>query len=177
MILLKNFSNENCMAWRGTYDGNADFTLSDLVTSGIINQVKVIIVFLNENPNFLLHILVVYLESFPKHYIKVSLSIFRVMELESYSTAGVIHVRMRAGFLRARVFAYYPHWYTLTRLSSSINPSQLNDSIFLFFHIAFSLNFFTLVGFFKTLFLNDRLQFKWNRWYYFCVWWNSTKLL
>jgi len=22
MILLKNFSNESCMAWRGTHDGN-----------------------------------------------------------------------------------------------------------------------------------------------------------
>jgi len=40
------------------------------------NQVKVINVFLNGNPYFLLHILVVYLESFSKYYI--SLSTFRV---------------------------------------------------------------------------------------------------
>jgi len=31
MILLKNFSNESCMAWRRTHDGNVDLTLSDLV--------------------------------------------------------------------------------------------------------------------------------------------------
>jgi len=31
MILLKNFSNKSCMAWRGTHDGNVDLTLSDLV--------------------------------------------------------------------------------------------------------------------------------------------------
>jgi len=24
MILLKNFLNESCTAWRGTHDGNAD---------------------------------------------------------------------------------------------------------------------------------------------------------
>jgi len=24
MILLKNFLNESCMAWRGTHDGNVD---------------------------------------------------------------------------------------------------------------------------------------------------------
>jgi len=35
------------------------------------NQVKVII-FLNGNPNFLLRIFVAYLESFPKHYNKVT---------------------------------------------------------------------------------------------------------
>jgi len=29
--LLKNFSNENCTAWRGTHDGNVNLTLSDLV--------------------------------------------------------------------------------------------------------------------------------------------------
>jgi len=33
MILLKNFSNKSCLAWRGTYDGNMDLTLSNLAKS------------------------------------------------------------------------------------------------------------------------------------------------
>jgi len=64
-IFLKNFSNESCIIWRRTHDKNVYLTLSDFV------KIKFIIVFLNGNPYFLLHILVIYLESFSKHYNKV----------------------------------------------------------------------------------------------------------
>jgi len=66
MILLKNFSNASCMAWRGTLDGNVD--LSDLVKI----RSRSLLFFFNGNSYFLLHILVAYLECFPKHYNKVT---------------------------------------------------------------------------------------------------------
>jgi len=49
----------------------------------------------------------------------------------------------------------YPHCLTYAHAHKiESNPSQLNDSnfLFFFFHIAFSFNFFTLVGFFKSFF-------------------------
>jgi len=77
------------------------------------------------------------------------------MELESYSIAGVIHVRMyvRAEFLRARVSAIHPHCLTYARAHGiESNLFQLNNSTFFFFRITFSFNFFTLVSFSKTFF-------------------------
>ena len=121
------------------------------------NQIKVINVFLNGNLYFLLLILVVYLESFPKHYNKVSLNTFRVMELESYSTAGVIHVCMCVWahvteFLRVCLRNLSTLLDTYAHEIES-NPSQLNSiQLSSFFCIAFSFNFFILVDFFKAFF-------------------------
>ena len=81
---------------------------------------------------FLLHIifyyiLVAYFKNFPKHYNKVTLSTFRIMELESYSIVGVIYVRM--------------HMYERDSYAHGIesNPSQLNDSTFFFSYSFFSI--------------------------------------
>jgi len=78
------------------------------------------------------------------------------MELENYITTGVIHVCMRvwAGFLRARVSAIYPHCLTYAHAHGILNLIFPNWTIqlFSFFHIAFSFNFFTLVGFFTAFF-------------------------
>jgi len=48
------------------------------------NQVKVINIFLNGNPYFLLHILVAYLESFPKHYYKVTICYYMLYVISYY---------------------------------------------------------------------------------------------
>jgi len=82
------------------------------------------------------------------------------MELESYSTAGIIHVRMRVWveFLRACVSAIYPLLDIRSRARNWKSSWMIQLSSF--FRIAFSFNFFTLVDFFKAFFQNSRLQFK-----------------
>jgi len=67
MILLKNFSNESCMAWRETHDENVDLTLSDSVKI----RSKSLLFFLNENLYFLLHILVAYSRAFQNIIMKL----------------------------------------------------------------------------------------------------------
>jgi len=154
IILSKNFLNESCRAWRGTW-----WKCGLDLQWPCQNQVKVTqshyCFFGNGNPYFLLHILVAYLESFPKRYNKVTFH--WVSELWSLKvTAGVIYVRMRvwAGFLRARFSAIYPHCLTYAHAYGiESNPSQLNDSTFLFSLYSFFFQFFfTLVGFFKVFF-------------------------
>jgi len=124
------------------------------------NQVKIIIVFLNKNPHFLLYFCglsqALQNTKIKLHNNKVLLSIFRVMELESYYTADVIYVRMRmwAGFLCACVSAIYRYCliYAYAHGIES-NPSHLNDSTFLFSSYSFSfIFFFTLVDFFNAFF-------------------------
>jgi len=86
------------------------------------------------------------------------------MELERYSTVGVIHVRVRvrARFIRARVSAIYPHCLTyLHAYGIESNPAQLNnDSTFLFFLYSFFFQFFYISWLFHSFFQNGRLQFK-----------------
>jgi len=62
---IEKFFQRKLHGLKGTW-WKCDLTLSDLVKIGSL------MVFLNKNPYFLLHILVVYLESFPKHYNKVT---------------------------------------------------------------------------------------------------------
>jgi len=124
------------VAWRGTHDGNVDLEWS------CQNQVKVIIVFLNGTPIFYSILYITYSCSLSRDSCSLSfqnywyrcnkytviklcfIDIFRVMELESYSTAGVIHVCMRVwvGFLHARVSTIYSHWLTYAHEIES-NPS------------------------------------------------------
>jgi len=138
------------------------------------NQIKVIIVFLNENLYFLLHILIAYLESFPKHYNKVTFHwVLSEWELwrKSYSTTSVIHVRMRvwAGFLRAHVSATYPHCLTYAHAHGiESNSSHLNDSTFLFFSYSFFFQFF-YIGLFQSFFQNGRLQFQMKSLLFLCL--------
>jgi len=110
-------------------------------------NVKVIIVFLNGNSYFLLHILVAYLESFPKYYNKVTFH-WVFSELWSLKVTVPPALFMYAcacerGFLRARVSAIYPHCLTYAHAHGiESNPSQLNDSTFLFFSYSFFFQFF-----------------------------------
>jgi len=140
--------------------------------------------FLNGNPYFLLYILEAYLESFPKHYNKITfhwVMTFRVMELEIY-TAGVIHVHMHvwAEFLRARVT--YLYLFTLLNIRSRarnwVQSFPIEQFNFPLFFYSFIFQFYYISRLFQSFFQNGRLHFKCNRWYYSCAWWWSwTKLL
>jgi len=59
----KNVLYKSCRVQTGTPDDNLDFDLG-VQFKGHFK----ILIFLNKSPYFLLHILVTYLESFPKHY-------------------------------------------------------------------------------------------------------------
>jgi len=132
---------------------------------------------LNENPYFLLHILVAYLENFPKHYDKVTFHwvLFELWSLKAVPLALSIYACAceRDSYARASPRSIHIAWYMLTR--TELSPILPNWTIQLssFFHIAFSFNFFTLVGFFKTFF--KMAIYSSNDWYYFCL--VKTKLL
>jgi len=100
MILFKNFSNESCMVWKGTHDGNMDLTLSK-------SGQDYYCFFFNENSYFLLHILVTYPESFPKHYNKVTYWVLSELWGLKVTVLSVLsmYACVWAGFLRARVSA------------------------------------------------------------------------
>jgi len=88
------------------------------------NQVKFIIVFLNGNSYFLLHILVAYLESFPKHYNKVT---FHWIFSESWSLEVTVLPALskyacaceRDSYARAPPRSIHTAWHTLTRTELS----------------------------------------------------------
>jgi len=117
------------------------------------NQIKVIVSF-NGNPYFLLHILIAYLESFPKHYNKVTFHwvLSELWRLKVTVPALSMYACVLSRFLRARVSAIYLHCLIYAHAHGiEFTPSQLNDSTF-FFHIVFLSIFFTLVNFFKAFF-------------------------
>jgi len=85
-----------------------DLTLNNLVK--IRSRIRsIIITFLNGNPYFLIHILIAYLESFPKHYNKVTFH-WVLSELWSLkiTVPPALSMHVWAEFLRARVSAIYP---------------------------------------------------------------------
>ena len=64
-------------------------------------------------------------------------------------------MRVWAGFLRARIFAIYSHCLTYTHAHGiESNPSQLNDSTFLFFSYSFSFQLFYINGYIQSVFQN-----------------------
>jgi len=129
-----------------------DLTLSDLVKIRSRS-----LFFFNENLYFLLHVLIAYLESFPKHYNKVTfhwvlselwgLKVTVSPALSMYACACE-----RDSYTRVSPRSIHTAWHTLMRTKlSPIFPNwiiQLSS----FFRIAFSFNFFTLMGFFKAFF-------------------------
>jgi len=175
IILLKNFPNKSCTAWRSTHDGNVDLTLSDPV------KIKVIIVFFNRNFYFLLHILVAYLESFPNHYNKVTFH-WVLSELWSLKVTVPLALSIYAcacewdSYARASPRSIHTAWYMITR--TELSPILPNWTIQLSsFLRSFFFQFFYINGLFQSFFQNGHLQFKWNHWYYSCAWCSWTKLL
>jgi len=106
---------------------------------------------------FLLHILVPYLESFPKHYNKVTfywvlsklwnLKVTVPLALSIYACACERDSYARAIYLHCLTYA---HAHGIKS-----NPSQLNDSTFLFFSYSFFFQFFYISRLFRSFFQNE----------------------
>jgi len=148
MILLKIFSNES-MAWREIHEM---WTWPWVILSKSSQDHYCFFKW----KYFLLHILEPYLESFPKHYNKVTfywvLSELWSLKFIPPAFYPCTHAHMSGILTRVRT-VIYSHCLTYAHAHGiESNPSQLNDSTFRLFHIALSFNFITLVSFFKVIF-------------------------
>ena len=148
MILLKNFLKKSYMAWRRIPDENVDLILSDLFKI----RSRSLMFFLNWNLYFLLHILVVYVESFSNnkvtfHWVMlfselyVTLWSLKVTE----SPALFVYACVRTKFLRASISAIYSHYLIYTHANGNESDSSLEWFNFFstsFFLYTFSYQFF-----------------------------------